>query len=353
VPGMDICELMPLQARIADKVALLRNMRFLNLKDFHLPDELYTGCPYYHGYERISDAAFAPVRPSLGAVASKLQERNGSGLPPYVSLGSDDRYGGPTWNDAAYLGAAHRSFDPTGAAKSLGLAAEMSLTRLQDRKELLQSFDSLRRDLDDRGQMKGIDTYRARAMEMLSSNRVRDAFDLDKESPRVRDRYGKHTTWLQARRLVEAGVSVVRFMAGSGWDTHAQNFTALRRHLPELDQAIHALVTDLYDRGLDKDVAVVIWGEMGRTPKVNGNAGRDHWPHAGFALVVGGGWKMGQVIGATTARAERPAGQSYIPQNVLSTLYQHLGIDPTTTLPDHSGRPLYILDDCQTVTELA
>jgi hypothetical protein len=352
VPGMDICELFPLQARIADRLALLRNMRFLNQKDFHLPDELYTGYPYYLGYERISDPAFAPHRPSLGAVVSKLKERNERAVPPYVRLGNDERYGGPAWNDAAYLGVAHRSFDPTGAGSSLRLAPDVSLDRLADRKALRRSLDSLRRDLDDRRQMTALDTYTDQAMEILTSPQVRDALDLNKESPRVRDRYGKQTVWLQARRLVEAGVSVVRFMVNASWDTHGQNFQGLRRLLPELDQGVHALVTDLHERGLANDVAVVLWGEMGRTPKINANAGRDHWPHAGFALLAGGGFKTGQVIGATTARAERPAGKSYVPQNVLATLYGHFGIDPATTLTDLSGRPMYLLDEREPVSEV-
>jgi uncharacterized protein (DUF1501 family) len=142
-------------------------------------------------------------------------------------------------------------------------------------------------------------------------------------------------------------------LAPGYWDTHGNNFKTLRQLLPALDRAIYALVTDLHERGLDKEVAVVVWGEYGRTPKINGNAGRDHWPQASFALVAGGGFKMGQVIGATSSRAERPVGGSYIPQNVLATLYQEVfGIDLATTLPDHGGRPVHLLDDTRLVKEL-
>src|SRR5262249_44227028 len=136
-------------------------------------------------------------------------------------------------------------------------------------------------------------------------------------------------------------------------DTHGDNFKTMRQLLPLLDKGIHALVTDLHERGLDRDVAVVVWGEYGRTPKINGNAGRDHWPQASFALVAGGGFKMGQVIGATSSRAERPVGESYIPQNVLATLYQEVfGINLATTLPDHTGRPVHLREATRVVKEL-
>jgi hypothetical protein len=180
------------------------------------------------------------------------------------------------------------------------------------------------------------------------------------------EKYGPLTDFLRARRLVEAGVSVVdltvrcndlsetnRTGCRSDWDVHEDNFTGLQSMLPPFDQAAYALVTDLCERGLDQDVAVIIWGEMGRTPKINTKAGRDHWPQAGFAVVAGGGLKMGQAIGATDTQAAVPIGNPYTPQNVLATAYHVLGIDAaTTTIPDLRGRPIYLLDDSQPVTEL-
>jgi hypothetical protein len=348
VPGMEICELMPLQAQIADKLAVIRNMKFL--QQGHTPPELFTG--FLDG-----------KRPSIGSVVSKLRSDAGvrGAMPLYVYLGDANYVGGP-----AFLGKAHEAYIPGPRAANLGLSGGMTLDRLADRKGLLRSFDGLRRDLDDaRGSLAGIDAFNAQALEMITSNKARDAFDVSREPVAVRDRYDKGTEFLQARRLVEAGVPVVTLtprnhnpgpMCNGEWDHHDHIFRCLRAVVPQLDRSVHALVTDLHDRGLEKDVVVVVWGEMGRTPRVGTQrgttAGRDHWPQAGFALVAGGGLKMGQVVGATDARGENPKGRPYTPQNVLATLYHVLGIDPATTLPDHQGRPTYLLDDRAKVAEL-
>lgn len=348
VPGMQICELMPLQARIADKLAIIRNMRFQ--QQGHTAPELYTG--FLRG-----------DRPAIGSVVSKLRSDAGirTGLPANVYLGDANHVGHP-----GFLGKAHEAYIPGERAANLGLARGMSLDRLSGRRELLQSFDSLRREIDDaRGSLAGVDAFTAQALEMITSNRARDAFDVAKEPEPVRARYGKGTEFLQARRLVEAGVPVVTLtprnrnpgpMCNGEWDHHDHIFRCLRTVVPQLDQSIHALVTDLHERGMERDVAVVIWGEMGRTPRVGTQrgtvAGRDHWPQSGFALIAGGGLQTGQVIGATDARGENPKGHPYTPQNVLATLYHVLGIDPATTLPDHQGRPVYLLDDRERVAEL-
>jgi hypothetical protein len=356
VSGMDICELMPLQAKIADKLAVVRNMRAL-ATNTHMPEELLSGFPF--GPEGGPASLKPGVRPAFGSVVSKLRPSNGTNLPPYVALDMARMPHGhprPLALEPAFLGQAHQPFDPSspGGVANLGLGDGVTLDRLADRKVLLSAFDGLRRDLEySKGSMAGMDGFTAQAMEMISSPRTRDAFDISKEPDRVRANYGTMSRFLQARRLVEAGVSVVSLLAPGYWDTHSGNFRELRRLLPMLDRAIHALVTDLHERGLDRDVAVVVWGEYGRTPKINSAAGRDHWPEANFTLVAGGGFKMGQVIGATTARAERQVGKSYIPQNMLATLYQEIfGIDPATTLLDHSGRPTYLLDERESITEL-
>jgi uncharacterized protein (DUF1501 family) len=348
VPGFDVCELMPLQARIADKLAVIRNMKFM--QQGHTPPELFTG--FLRGN-----------RPSIGSVVSKLRADAGvrTPLPPYVYLGDANYVGGP-----GFLGKAHEAYIPGGRAANLGLARTMTLDRLADRKALLRSFDGLRRDLDDaRGSLGGMDAFTAQALEMITSNKARDAFDVSKEPESILGRYGAGAEFLQARRLVEAGVPVVTLTprnrkpgakCNGEWDHHDHIFRCLRAVVPQLDRSIYALVTDLHDRGLANDVAVVVWGEMGRTPRVGTQrgttGGRDHWPQAGFALLAGGGLSMGQVVGATDARGESPKGRAYTPQNVLATLYHVLGIDPETTLPDHQGRPVYLLDDREKVAEL-
>jgi uncharacterized protein (DUF1501 family) len=224
----------------------------------------------------------------------------------------------------------------------------------------------IRRDLDDaRGSLGGMEAFTARALEMITSNRARDAFDVSREPEPVRARYGTGTEFLQARRLVEAGVPFVTLTprnrkpgpkCNGKWDHHDHIFRCLRAVVPQLDRSIHALVTDLHDRGLSRDVAVVVWGEMGRTPRVGTQrgttGGRDHWPQAGFCLLAGGPLAMGQVVGATDARGENPKTRPYTPQNVLATLYHVLGIDPDSTIPDHTGRPVHLLDDTRKVAEL-
>ncbi len=346
VPGMDLCELMPLQARIADKFAIIRNMRFQ--QQGHTSPELYTGF-------------LAGNRPSIGSVVGKLRRDRGviDAMPPYVALGDANHVGSP-----GFLGKAHEPYVPGPRAGNLGLAAGMTLGRFADRRILLQAFDAVRRDLDP-GNLAAMDAFNEQALEMITSNRARDAFDIGLEPDHIRTLYGRGTEYLQARRLVEAGVPVVTLTpqnhglltrCNGQWDHHDHIFECLRIVVPQLDRSLYALFTDLHQRGLADDVAVVIWGEMGRTPRVGTQrgtvGGRDHWPQSGFALLAGGGLRTGQVVGATDARGENPRGGAYTPQNVLATLYRVLGIDPATTLPDHQGRPIYLLDDRRPVTEV-
>ena len=200
-----------------------------------------------------------------------------------------------------------------------------------------------------------------------TSPKVRDAFDVSKEPKELQQRYGRGKRLLQALRLAQAGVSVITVsVAGTvlpvgDWDTHGKNdgrkygqFEDYRLRLPVFDQVIHAFLSDLYERGLDKEIAVVIWGEFGRTPRINKDGGRDHWAPAGHVMVAGGGFKMGQTIGDTGPRGERERRRStpYTPANVLATLYRFLGIDAERTLPDFNGRPMYLLDDREPIAEL-
>jgi Protein of unknown function (DUF1501) len=325
VPGIEICELMPRQAQIMDKLAILRGLHFV---EEHSAHSLWTGFP-----ERVN-------RPAFGSVVSYFQNRR-DGLPPYVSLMNQ-----PLSEDPAYCGTAHRPFVPTGPGlENLGLVSGVSLDRLQDRKHLLSGLDKIRRDIDYRGALAGVDAYTVRALDMVASAKTRQAFDVAQETQAVRDKYGPaNQDFLRARRLVEAGISVVTLVVG-GWDTHSNNFGGLRSLLPNLDQGVHALVTDLNERGRGKDVAVVVWGEFGRTPRVNATAGRDHWPRAGFTLLAGGNFKTGQVIGETDAHGESPRGLSMTSTHVLTSLYEHLGLDPSLTIPDNNGRPMYLVDE--------
>jgi uncharacterized protein (DUF1501 family) len=251
----------------------------------------------------------------------------------------------------------------------------LTFERLAERQRLLSAFDAMRKDLDAEPEMVAQDSFTAKALDVLSSTKVAAAFDISREPEKIKAKYDtgnhkKYGEWgaccLLARRLVEAGVPVVTLNLGS-WDDHGGTktrgqpgydpsiFDYMKVKLPLLDQCIHALVTDIAERGLDQDVAVVAFGEFGRTPRVNDqpNPGRGHWPDAGFALAAGGGWKMGQVIGETDAHAERAKGKPYTPQNLFATMYRLLGIDPATTLPDHQGRPMYLLDEREPIRELA
>ena len=302
-----------------------------------------------------------PVRrPAFGSVVSKLRGTEGT-IPPYVSVSSHKLLG--SYDDPeepAYLGPMHRPFAVQGPVmKNLTLVDGVTTDQLGKRKNLLRSFDALRQDIDSDQKLAGMDSYTRRALEMIASTKVRDALDLNREPDRIRAHYGAGSDFLRARRLVEAGVTVVSVAARfpvnigggindpGGWDTHGSNFKLLRAKLPIYDQAVYALLSDLHDRGLDKDVAVVIWGEFGRTPKIGDVTpdGRGHWHESGCALLAGGGLRMGQVVGETDARAERPRAHRYTPQDVLATLYHVLGIDPrATTLNDFTGRPQYLID---------
>jgi len=348
VPGMDLCELMPLQAKIADRIAIVRNLK--------MSTSGHTGLEVITGFLR-REGSRGDAEPALGSVVSRVRGAGGE-IPPYVSLVSPRRAEAiPGYTELpGYLGTAHRPFVPSGPAyENLALSKGLTLDRLQDRKELLRSFDTLRQDLDGRSEMAGVDAFTARALEMITSTKARDAFDLEGEPDRVREKYGtgEGRDFLLARRLVEAGVGIVTLApACHDWDTHGDNFNFLRRHVPRLDRGLHALVSDLHDRGLGKDVTVVMWGEFGRSPKINSKAGREHWGEANFAFFAGGGLKMGQVVGATDAHGARPKGRPATAQNVLATVYRALGIDLSQTVAHPSGRPMYILDDREPIAEL-
>lgn len=334
VAGVQICEHFPMQARMFDKLAVIRSIVSV---DEHSDSLVMTGFP-----ERVNVNAH---HPSFGAVVSRL--RGQGAVPPFVSLRGMSRGCEP-----GFLGVAHRAFQPSGpGVENLRWANGVDVARVEDRRDLLSTFDDIRRDIDATGTMTGLDSFSQRAFEMVSSGSVRRALDLSSEDPRARDRYRGAEQFLTARRLVEAGVGCVTLSIG-GWDTHGQNFQTLRRQLPQVDRGVANLVQDLCDRGLDQDVSVVMWGEFGRTPRINGGAGRDHWSPVMSALVAGGGLRMGQAIGSSSARGEQPRDRRVSVPNVLATLYQAMGIDPGMTFLDGSGRPRYILEERQPIQEL-
>jgi hypothetical protein len=337
VPGVQICEHFPMQAKMFDKLAVVRSLVSV---DEHSDALVMTG--YSENTNRTAH------HPSFGSVMSRLRGAASNDVPPFVSL-----RGMSPGTEPGYLGIAHRPFTPDGPGlNNLRLPNSVDGERVEDRKALLTSFDNIRREIDATGTMKGIDSFTARAFDMVASGVVRKALDLSREDPRSRDRYKGVEQFLTARRLIESGVGCVTLAYG-GWDTHGSNFKQLKTQLPMLDRGIANLIQDLRERGMEDDVVTVVWGEFGRTPKVNGNdGGRDHWAPAMSALVAGGGMKMGQAIGATNSRAEMPRDRKYTPPQLLSTLYQAIGIDPSQTFANGSGRPMYILDDREPVSEL-
>jgi hypothetical protein len=335
VPGCEICEHFPLQAKMWDKLAAIRSVVSV---DEHSDTLVMTG--WSDGQSRNQP------HPSFGSVISKLRSSSAD-VPPFVSMRGMSR-----GTEPAYLGIAHRPFTPSGpGASNLRLPGGIDMVRNDDRKSLLNALDTVRRDVDASGTMTGMDSFKERAYDMVCSGTVRNALDLQKEEPKSRERYKGLEGFLTARRLVEVGVSCVTLSYGS-WDTHGQNFTNLKRQLPNVDRAIANLVQDLHDRGMDKDVLVVMWGEFGRTPRINGNAGRDHWGPVMSALVAGGGMKMGQMIGATNARGEYAKDRKVTVQQVHSTFYHAMGINPAQTFNNGSGRPMHILEDREPIREL-
>ncbi|MGQ0634545.1 MAG: DUF1501 domain-containing protein [Planctomycetaceae bacterium] len=354
VHGMQICELLPELAAVADKYALLRSI--IGMRDEHTSYQTTTGYPM----EEVQRNG----QPHVGSVVSLVQGNASPIVPPFVDLFPTMQHREYNSPGPGYLGPRAAGVKADGEDLASMKLRFVSPAQLSDRRRLLAALDQFRRAADgDRG--RAVDSAYARAFDVLTSRRLVDALDVEQEDPAVRARYGKSSPqplvdaaplWndplLIARRLVEAGVRCVTVAYGF-WDWHKKGFARLRGNLPVFDQGISALIRDLSERGLDKDVTVVIWGEFGRTPKVNQDAGRDHWPRVNSALLAGGGLRTGQVVGSTDALAaavkERP-----IPfQDVLATLYHCLGIDPHEFVRDVSGRPVPILPGtAQVIREL-
>jgi hypothetical protein len=356
VPGLDVCELMPQQTRVMDRLAVVRSLSHTTGDHFAGAHWMLTG---YHGS---TAANLDPMYPAAGSIAAKVCGPRRSGLPAYVAVPFAASVGlVPGYNSGAYLGTSCNPFQTGGdpnapgfSVRNLALPGGVTLAQLDDRKRLLKSFDTLRRDLDQSGALAGLDRFQREAYEMISGPAARRAFDLAAEDPRVRDLYGRHTwgqSCLLARRLVEAGVTFVTVHMG-GWDDHAAIESAMKNKLPIYDRALAGLVQDLSERGLYERVAICVCGEFGRTPRVNPSAGRDHWGQSGFCLLGGGGLKTGLAVGSTTDRGEYPKERAVGPGDVLATLYHVLGIDTKQTFADRSGRPHPVLSEGEPITEL-
>jgi hypothetical protein len=344
VSGISFTNPLPRLAKVADKLIVIRTI--VGQPDEHSSWMSTTGLPM--------DAAKRERRPHFGSVVAKLQGQTDPVMPAFVDLSPTMQHKPYNSPGPAMLGrnaaAVKVDGDEVAVMKSLTVPAD----RFHERQMLLSDIDRIKRAAEQTGTL-GADTFHDRAFEVLTSSKLVDALDVSKESPRLRDRYGKGSPkhlgdgaplWneqlLMARRLVEAGARVVTLGYGF-WDTHGGNFTHLKQHLPTFDQGISALVEDLYQRGLDQDCTVVVWGEFGRTPKINKDAGRDHWARVNFALMSGGGMKTGQVIGSTDAVAGEAKGEPIPYPWVLATVYKNLGIDPHDMVYDVTGRPNPIL----------
>ncbi|MBO11114.1 MAG: hypothetical protein CMJ68_10150 [Planctomycetaceae bacterium] len=351
VPGIQICEHMPMLAKVMDKCIPLRSL-------YGSPNGSHDSFICYTGHSFVNQPP--GDWPSMGAVVSKTQGATNVSVPPFIGLSPNTGhppYGSP--GHPGFLGISHGAFRPSGPSRAnMKLNSGITLGRLGNRKQLLTSLDAFRRSHSENSSLAGLDDLNRQALDILTSSRLADALDLSKEDPAVRERYGKGSPknfgdgaprnlehFLMARRLVEAGARVVTLNFGR-WDFHSNNHTTARdTHLPLFDRGLATLIADLYERGLGDDVSVVAWGEFGRTPQINKNAGRDHWPQVGGGLIAGGGMQTGQVIGSSDRLGGVPKDRPVHFGEVFATLYRNLGLDPAALkLSDLSGRPQYIVD---------
>ena len=350
VTGIRVCEVFPQLAARMDRCAVIRSV--VGATGGHDAVQCLSGWAP-------SSLASMGGRPSIGAAAAKLQGPVDPSVPPFVGLAARTQH--VPWSDAGtpgFLGTPYGPFKPDGPGLANLKLRGITLDGLADRRRLLSAFDGLRREVDASGNLVGADAATERALGVLTSSRLLEALDLSRESEKVRARYGDGKPYqyqydgaptandhlLLARRLVEAGVRVVTLSYGR-WDSHSKNFDLVRDHGSKLDQGLSALIDDLEARGLLDDVAVVAWGEFGRTPRVNKDAGRDHWPQVSCALLAGGGLRGGQVVGATNRLGEYAKDRPVHFGEVLATLYHTLGLDTATvTVTDPNGRPQYLVE---------
>lgn len=348
VPGIEIGELFPRMAAMSDKFAYIRSI--VGAAGPHYAFQCHTG--------RTERNQPSGGWPSFGSVMSKVLGPIDPSVPAFVGL--SPKMGHMPWADngpAGFLGVAHAPFKPNGEGRENMVLNGLTTDRLSDRKSVLGALDRFRSQVDSSGMMDGLDSFTQQAFGILTSSRLAEALDVEKEDLALRARYGRGVNenkddggprlldnFLIARRLIEAGVRCVT-LAFSRWDWHGNNFGQGRTEMPMLDQALTALVEDLEKRGMLDDVPIVVWGEFGRTPKINTSAGRDHWPQVSCAVLAGGGLKTGQVIGSTNRLGEHAVDRPVHFQEVHATLYKAMGINvDATTVRDLQGRPRYLVD---------
>src|SRR5579872_4584155 len=352
LPGVTLGGTFPEMARVADKMAFVRSFAHRNSGHGGGTHWVMTGYD-----NRTVDNGGRVSRPSLGSVTARVRGSNhpGTGMPTYV------RMNGILADGPAYLGAACAPFDPQGQARN-NMTLATKVERLSDRRELLESLDRFKHEADSTGLMDGLDEFEAQAFNLILGDATK-AFDLSKEDPRLIDRYGSNERgnrrgrtgiaeqMLIARRLCEAGCGFVTINYG-GWDMHGQIKRGLENRAPAVDRAVAAFVEDVSQRGLSEKILLVVTGEFGRTPRVNRNAGRDHWAPLSTLALAGGGLKMGQVIGESNAHAEVPKSSPISPQDLMATVCEVLGIPPKLQFTNLAGRPTYLLEDGNAIREL-
>lgn len=349
VPGIEVGELFPRMAGMMDKLTVIRSV--VGSIGHHDAFQCLTG--------RSVERQPAGGWPCIGSVLSHLHGPVDRAIPP--AFGLSLKMGHAPWADngkPGFLGLSHAPFTPEGDQLKADMVLNgVTLERLRNRRALLGSFDNFRRTADSQGAMSGLDEFQKQAFDVLTSSRLVNALDLEKEDPKLRDRYGRGSSkrrddggpelldqFMLARRLVEAGARCVT-LGFNRWDWHGANFKQAREVFPMLDQGVTALVEDLHLRGMDKDVTVIVWGEFGRTPQINKDAGRDHWPNVSCAMLACGGLRNGQVIGSTDRLGGEVKDRPVHFQEIFATLYQSLGINPHGVhINDFSGRPHYLVD---------
>ncbi len=342
VPGIELGGVFPQMAQVADQMALVRSFAHSNSGHGGGTHWVMTGYDFPP-----ADNGQPPIKPGVGSILARVRGANSpqTGLPTYVRLN------GILGDGPAWLGAAYAPFDVSGSART-NMNLRITLDRLAERRHLLKEFDTLNRQLDRSGLVQGLDSFEMQAFELIQS-RAREVFDINREDPRTRDKYGPGLgqQLLLARRLCEAGAGFVTVHFG-GWDMHGQIVQGMKNLGPQVDRAVTALVQDLSARGLDEEVLLVITGEFGRTPRINGGAGRDHWAPLSTLALAGGGLRMGQVIGESSAKAEVPKSTPITPQDLMATVFHVLGLPADLHYQDPAGRPTPMLTSGKPIAEL-